>query len=82
MPRPEVRLGGWYDSFVKELARGLRQCERDARQLALAEAVNVIGDTIHELPGHACAQTVAVTKRVAIDVVQGLQQRARRRRHA
>lgn len=43
MPRPDVRLAGWYPTIVEELARGLRQMERDARRKAIREAASAVG---------------------------------------
>jgi hypothetical protein len=44
MPSAEKKLGGWREHFVREVARGLRQAERDARRRAIREAVDIVGE--------------------------------------
>jgi hypothetical protein len=44
MPQPEKHLGGWYENFVEEVARGLRQTERDARRRAIRQSANRVGE--------------------------------------
>ena len=73
MQRPDQQLLGWYPVLVKEVARGLRQCERDARLLAINQAANTAADA-------NCTPDVPPTQRVCFKAVLRLHEPIRRRR--
>ena len=73
MPNPDRYLLGWYPNFVEELARGLRQVERDARLLALNQAANAAAEA-------NCSTDVPPLQRACFRAVMQLHGPARTRR--
>ena len=56
--RLRVDVSAWHPDLIREVARGLRQVERDARRIAIRSAANAVGAKVPGGHRHPAFQSV------------------------
>lgn len=68
MPQSVKHLGGWYDNFVTEVARGLRLAEREARRHAIRQAANLVGDRAKNTTNAIAIETLQAAAHAVLEL--------------